>query len=324
VTTSNLAIDTLVYMPHIILLFGVLADMFTYDGVWSIPSLIGIMSIGINYGFRYFWIGLNELGKTAIGAYDKGAGQGVAAVTAAVTGAPTPAAAQPPAKGGAGRRVGGRLPERVYDGCSVQGFESLASEFAPQTLVVTATVFSYYCIDLIMNRGWVSSIAAIGAFTLTYLGQIAIIQTTTNGGCEPPAGAPAVGGISQGLRALFEGVLIGGSSYGIVKTYYPTRLPTATGSPFPRKAVSDLTMGSDGKLRDTDGNAYIVLPDGTAIPDLADRASRLSMGTLLGTGVPASAGCPAGTSSAPIGCAAAASAAAPELPTVAPAAAAVL
>jgi hypothetical protein len=302
-----LAVDTLVYMPHIILLFGVLADMFTYDGVWSIPSLIGILSIFLNFVFQYFWVGINELGNSVAGVLGKGSGNSAAAAvtaaaakTAAATSVPKPPGRTGPAAFTRSQVAGGKFSEQ-YDGCSVQGFESLATEYAPQTLVITATVFSYYCFDLVQNRGWVNSIAAVAAFALTYIGQVAIIATTTATGCTVP-GKPAVGGLSQAVRALFEGMLFGGTSYGIVKTYYPTRLPSSTVSPFPRKAASDLTMGADGKMRDADGYPYIVLPNGQAVPDLGDRQSRAAFGAMagtnLGTGIPATAGCSAATGGA--------------------------
>jgi hypothetical protein len=273
---GGLALDTVVYMPHIILLFGVLADMFTYDGVWSIPSLIGVMSIFVNFVFRYFWIGIDELWKTAGEVADKAKGS-------------IPAAATGGAKGSFGA---------TYDGCSVQGFETFASEYAPQTLVITATVFSYYCFDLVQNRGWVNSIAAVTAFILTYIGQVAIIASTNGGsGCPPPPGRQPYGALSQGIRALTEGLLFGGTSYGIVKTYYPTRLPSSTVSPFPRKTASDLTIGPDGKMRDADGYPYVVLPNGQAVPDFGDKKSRQAFGSMvsnnLGSGQPATKGCPA-------------------------------
>lgn len=284
-SAGGLALDTLVYMPHIILLFGVLADMFTYDGVWSIPSLIGVLSIFVNFVFRYFWVGLDEIWKTAGDVAKKGMSGPTTQATP--SGAPFPVNIGMN-KGGAKGSFG-----TTYDGCSVQGFESLASEYAPQTLVVTATVFSYYCFDLIQNRGWINSIAAVTAFILTYIGQVAIIATTNaGGGCEVPGKTP-YSAISQGIRALAEGMLFGGTSYGIVKTYYPTRLPSSTVSPFPRKTSSDLTMGPDGKMRDSDGFPYVVLPNGQAVPDLSDRASRKAFGSMasknLGTGVPATA-----------------------------------
>lgn len=49
--------DTLTYIPHILLLFGVLADMFTYQGVYSIPSLVGLLSIPLNWVMQFFWTG---------------------------------------------------------------------------------------------------------------------------------------------------------------------------------------------------------------------------------------------------------------------------
>jgi hypothetical protein len=290
---GGLVVDTLVYMPHILLLFGVLADMFTYDGVWSIPSLIGVLSIFVNFAFRYFWVGLNELGTTAIRVGEKGlAASGLRTGSTPATGtgaAATGPDAKPISQPGGARGSYGT----TYDGCSVQGFESLASEYAPQTLVVTATVFSYYCFDLVQNRGWVNSIAAVAMFVLTYLGQVGIIASTNSGkGCEVPGREPH-SVMAQGIRALAEGLLFGGTSYGIVKTYYPTRLPSSTVSPFPRKSASDLTMGADGKMRDSDGFPYVVLPNGQAVPDLGDRASRQAFGSMasknLGTGVPATA-----------------------------------
>ena len=274
-TPGGLLVDTIVYMPHILLLFGVLADMFTYDGVWSIPSLVGIMSIFLNFVFRYFWVGIDELWTATANVASKGMNK-----------PPTP-----PNGGSKGSF------SKDYDGCSVQGFESFASEYAPQTLVVTATVFSSYCFDIVQNRGWINSIAALATFMIVFLGQVAIISTSNEGGCPPPAGRSPQGTISQAVRALSEGILFGGTSYGIVKTYYPTRLPSSTVSPFPRRTGADLTMGPDGKMRDADGFAYVVLPNGQAVPDLSDKNSRMAFGkqaaSSLGSGVPATAGCEA-------------------------------
>lgn len=301
-SAAGLALDTLVYMPHIILLFGVLGDMFTYDGVWSIPSLIGVFSIFVNFIFRYFWIGLDELWATATDVVKKGASGAAGSSSTSSGSGPIPVKSFSPFGnfpevrfGSSRNKTGGAKGSygTTYDGCSVQGFETFASEYAPQTLVVTATVFSYYCFDLVQNRGWINSIAAVTAFILTYIGQVAIIATTNaGGGCEVPGRTPYTA-VSQGIRALTEGVLFGGTSYGIVKTYYPTRLPSSTVSPFPRKTAADLTMGPDGKMRDADGFPYVVLPNGQAVPDLGDKASRQAFGSMasknLGTGVPANA-----------------------------------
>lgn len=275
VSTGGLALDTVMYLPHILLLFGVLADMFTYDGVWSIPSLIGVLSIFINYLFQYFWGGLDELWNTT-SAVVQGKNTGS---TSQGTGSTTSTSGTGNPFTGGGKGDFGK----EYDGCTVQGFGSLATEYAPQSLVVTATVLSYYCFDLVANRGWINSAAAVTFFILAYISQMGALAYLP---CEPNFKV-----LPQGVRALVEGLFVGGSSYGIVQTYYPSRLPSSTVSPFPRKTASDLTPGPDGTLRDSDGFPYVVLPNGQAVPDLSNPQSRQAFGRLaaenLGTGTPA-------------------------------------
>lgn len=258
ISIGSLAVDTVSYIPHILLLFGVLADMFTLEGVWSIPSLVGLLSIFANYAFEYFWKGLDELVRTGKAVIEKGK-------------------AAPPPSGG---RKGGAALFEGYTGCAVQGLEDWNTAYAPQTLVVTATVFSYYCYDLVRNRGWVNSIGAILSFIIVYLGQTAILALNTdNMGCKDKAGA-ALPPVGQSVRALFEGLLFGGVSYAIVQTYSPNRLPSAMISPFPAKNVSDLTPGPDGRMYDENGYPYIVLPNGTAFPDVSDAKSRAAFGEM--------------------------------------------
>jgi hypothetical protein len=267
---SSIVVDTISYMPHILLLFGVLADMFTLDGVWSIPSLIGILSIFANYVFVYFWKGIEELVKTGKAAVDKASGE---------------------KKDGGSRKQNGGADRlfNQYTGCDVQGFGMFSSPYAPQTLVVTATVFSYYCYDLIRNRGWINSIPAILGFFAAYIGEVAVIDfqnpvttdaegNVTGGGC----GGTGNSAIAGGLRAFFEGLMFGGIGYGIVQTYAPSRLPSSTISPFPRKSASDLAPGPDGKMYDADGYPYVVLPNGQAVPDISDAKSRAAFGQLAG------------------------------------------
>ena len=269
-TSSSIVVDTISYIPHILLLFGVLADMFTLDGVWSIPSLIGILAIFANYVFQYFWKGIDELVSTAKNTVAKGMGS---------TGTNE---ATPPPINGAGKRVQKAGADRLfnnYTGCEVQGFKDYNSPYAPQTLVVTATVFSYYCYDLIANRGWINSIPAILAFFAAYIGEVAIIDFQNPGGC----GGAGISTMAGGVRGFFEGLLFGGVGYGIVQTYAPTRLPSSTISPFPRKTVNDLSPGPDGKMYDKDGYPYLVLPNGQAVPDVSDAKARSAFGQLAGS-----------------------------------------
>ena len=303
---SSIVVDTISYMPHILLLFGVLADMFTLDGVWSIPSLIGVLSIFANYVFQYFWKGINELVKT---------GEGIATRAAAGKDSSTASAASPAkdapgfasaaerdaeweasARTGAGKKQkGGDLFLSYKSGCSIQGFEKFGTSYAPQTLVVTATVFSYYCFDLIRNRGWINSIAAILAFFAAYAGEAAVIEFQNDGGCADPQGVKS-STLSGAIKALFEGIMFGGIGYGVVQTYAPTRLPSATISPFPRKTASDLSPGPDGRMYDADGYPYVVLPNGQAVPDVSSASARAAFGQMAasatGTTASMASSCP--------------------------------
>jgi len=300
---SSIIVDTIAYMPHILLLFGVLADMFTLDGVWSIPSLIGVLSIFANYVFQYFWKGINELVKTGEGVVTRAAGSSTTA----------PAATAPPAAPAAGKGIGnekvngmsffrrggkqtgGDLFLSYKSGCSIQGFETFGTSYAPQTLVVTATVFSYYCFDLIRNRGWINSIAAILAFFAAYAGEAAVIEFQNDGGCAGPDGVKT-STLSGAIKALFEGIMFGGIGYGVVQTYAPTRLPSATISPFPRKTASDLSPGPDGRMYDADGYPYVVLPNGQAVPDVSSASARAAFGQMAasatGTTASMASNCP--------------------------------
>lgn len=270
---ASLVSDTITYIPHIMLLFGVLADMFTYEGVYSIPSLVGILSIVFNWIFKYFWKGIEAiLEKSKL-------------IATAEAPLPRPAAVQ---TGGDLTMLGKRF-FQDYDGCNVQGFGSLASEFAPQTLVVTATVFMYYLFDNVSNRGWLNSLVGLLFFGAVYIGQTFVI-----GQCRPPEGGRQFSTTQSSLMALVEGMIMGGLSYATVAAYYPTRLPSSVISPFPRKTRNDLAVGPDGRYVDDKGNPYIILPNGQAYPDLASDEDRKKwadlVGTTLGTGKAATPG----------------------------------
>lgn len=275
---SNIATDTIAYMPHILLLFGVLADMFTYQGVWSIPSLVGLLSIFANYIMQYFWRGLAELFDKANNVASMGSTPKANPQTAEERAAYNMFQSQATQKGGAYAGY------TNYDGCSIQGFKGLSTRYAPQTLVVTATVFCYYIFDLVRNRGWINAAGSITVFAFFYIMQTAVLSMS--GGCGGEGSD-----IVQSLRALFEGIVFGGTGYGVVQTYAPSRLPSAAISPFPTRSKNDLTVGSDGKMYDADGYPYVVLPNGQAVPDFSTQQSRNLFAELagrnLGTGTPA-------------------------------------
>jgi hypothetical protein len=260
--------DTLTYIPHILLLFGILADMFTYQGVYSIPSLVGLLSIPLNWVMKYFWTGIFGLFGQLMGIIRTG-----------------PA---PPVQ-----TAGGTPGEffRDYDGCDVQGFSGLRSPYAPQTLVVTATIFSYYIFDIIQNRGWKNATAAIVLFAVLFGAEAVVVGSCAADDSEPSPGLKA-------LAAFAEGLLFGGVGFATVQSIDPSRLPSSAISPFPKMSRANLKPGTGGALTDSDGNPYVCMPNGQCFPDLSSAESRKAFADIAaksyGTGSPAvPADCPA-------------------------------
>lgn len=268
--------DTITYIPHILILFGVLADMLTYEGVYSIPSLVGLLSIVANWVMKYFWAGVEEFVGKAWEVLQWKLGNGPPpAVPNSRAAAPTVISST----------TGGAMGDffKDYDGCTVQGFAWAKSKYAPQTLVVTATIFSYYMFDLIQNRGWTNAAATITIFLLSYVAQVAVV-----GDCDTDPSAP--GTFAKAVAAFTEGLLFGGSSYAIVQAYAPARLPSASMSPFPRKTVDELKPGANGTMLDENGNPYICLPSGQCMPDLSTMEAKKNFAGMvsesIGTGAP--------------------------------------
>jgi hypothetical protein len=251
---GGLVKDTLVYIPHALLLFGVIADMLTYQGVYSIASLVGLLSLPIHLLFKFIWQGTFDM---------------IEKVMDILTRTPTPPNSRiaiPTVVGGPNSTVGGAARGSFftdYDGCDIQGFGWAHSRFAPQSLVVIATVFSYYVFDLIANRGWQNATATIllGAFFY-------IVQLMLAGDCAAPGEEP-IGTLYKGLLAAVEGMFVGGVSYSVVQAYFPQRLPSTAISPFPKMTPADL---KDGKF-DKDGNPWVCV-NGVCYPDMSTDASR--------------------------------------------------
>lgn len=223
--------DIITFIPHILILFGVLADIFTLQGCYSIPSLIGLLSLPLHKLMEYLWLGvatvLNDVYKLAM-----------------TTPAATPATLV---------RTGGGM--SAWSGCDVYGFEYFHSRYAPQGLVVTSTIFWYYLIDLFMNRNILDSVAAILAFILFF--GLEVIQLKS---CKDFTDSVWI----KAFIALAEGFFIGGTGYAIVQGSAPNRLPSAVLPQGP--SLASLTKNADGSYSDSSGAVYIVGPDGRPIP----------------------------------------------------------
>jgi hypothetical protein len=253
--------DAITFLPHILILFGIFADIFTLQGAYSIPSLIGLLSIPIHYALQFLWTGvaamIGDIMKL-IATVPKG--QAVPATplfSGTNTGANVGSTGRPrtfdeDVKTLLGGMRGGAMSQ--WNGCEVYGFESMKSPYAPQGLVVTATIFWYYLLDLSMNRNPLDTIATALAFPLFFGLQVWLLKS-----CENFGESIAI----KTVIALVEGLIIGGSGFGIVQASVPDRLPSSVLPTVPR--LSSMTKNADGSYTDSDGNQYIIGPDGRPV-----------------------------------------------------------
>jgi hypothetical protein len=255
--------DAITFLPHILILFGILADIFTLRGAYSIPSLVGLLSIAIHYAMQFLWSGVTAmLGDlyTLIMTPSKDVPD-VPDVTALFSGTNTGANVgnirtrtfNEDARSLLGGMRGGAM--SAWNGCEVYGFESLKSPYAPQGLVVTASIFWYYLLDLLMNRNPLDSIATGLAFPLLFGLQVWQLNT-----CENMVGSVAI----KSVIALSEGLIIGGTGYGIVQSSIPERLPSYGLPKTP--LLSSMTKNADGTYTAADGTVYVIGPNGEPVP----------------------------------------------------------
>jgi len=270
--------DAITFLPHILILFGILADIFTLRGAYSIPSLIGLLSIAIHYAMQFLWSGVTTMVGDLYNLIMTPP-KDVPDVTAMFTGSNTGAqVGRPPTVGGA---------MSAWNGCEVYGFESLKSPYAPQGLVVTASIFWYYLLDLLMNRNPLDSIATGLAFPLLFGLQVWQLNS-----CENMVGSVAI----KSVIALSEGFIIGGTGYGIVQSTIPERLPSHGLPKTP--LLSSMTKNADGTYTAADGTVYVIGPNGEPVPQawlnktVKDATTGSSSGGGLGLGPASSTTCP--------------------------------
>lgn len=254
--------DAITFLPHILILFGIFADIFTLQGAYSIPSLVGLLSIPTHYILQFLWSGvaafLGDIYKlvTTVPAGTPGDKSAFSFTNPLFKKRePTAVASAVPVAtdSGAGTGLkGGAM--SAWSGCEIYGFESMKSPYAPQGLVVTATIFWFYLLDLWMNRNGLDSVATALAFPLFFGLQVWQLST-----CENFSESVAV----KSAIALVEGLIIGGTGFGIVQASIPDRLPSSVLPTTPR--LSSMTKNADGSYTDSQGNEYIIGPDGRPI-----------------------------------------------------------
>lgn len=170
------ATQLLRFVPHFLMLFGVLADAFTYEGVYWTGTAIGLIS-------------------TFVGPYISTAvGNLIGAVKTQMA-----------------TTRGGAAGPGEYDGLKMLAMQDMSGTGTPETLIVTASIMSYYIFDLITNLSLVESAGAIVAAAVLYGGQAFAIE----------------GGANKAFASGALGMVIGGAYFGILSASAPGFLPSS-------------------------------------------------------------------------------------------------
>jgi hypothetical protein len=175
-TGPSWAMQLLRFVPHFLMLFGILADAFTYEGVYWTGTAVGLVSTLVAPYITAGAIGL-------VGAINAQLNKG-----------------SPVQKGGLTEYEGFKMLSPAADG-----------SVTPETLVVSASILSYYIFDLVSNLSLLDAAGAITAAAILFLGQAFSIKEGMNKAA-----------LSGGL-----GVLIGGMSYGTISALAPSYLPSS-------------------------------------------------------------------------------------------------
>ena len=215
--TPSWAMVLLRFVPHFLLLFGVLADAFTYEGVYWTGTMVGVLA-------------------TIVAPFLDMVAGGAGAAMAKLRGVKAP---PPP---GTPSALGGLRGGADYEGCSLMSGGIGNKAGVPQTLTVTSSILSYYIFDLALNLSLLDAAGAIAAALVLFGGQVVAISDCV---------------ASPAMAALFGGgygILIGGGAFWVMTTYAPKYLPSTvlaggSGSGGPGRrgfgGFGDLGMSSD-------------------------------------------------------------------------------
>jgi hypothetical protein len=210
--------DLLKLVPHALMLFGIMADAITYNGVYWTSTIVGLSAMPIHGQLEYILNGLVVL-------FEK--------MMAGLSG-PAPAdAAKPPAAAAGGMRGGS-----AFTGCGIMGGAIEKEHRTAQSLVVTASIISYFFMDLWLNRGIINALGVLTLGILLMGGQAMVISECFKG-FDPDKSLTA--GV---LYAMVFGVIIGGSYYSFFQSFYPMYLPS-TVIPL-SNTISDLSISDTG------------------------------------------------------------------------------
>jgi hypothetical protein len=221
--------DLLKLVPHALMLFGIMADAITYNGVYWTSTIVGLTAMPVHGQLEYILNGLGVLfEKMMAGLSGPAPGDKPGAPGFLVTPVNTTARG--------GMRGGNPLPP--FTGCGIMGGAIEKEHRTAQSLVVTASIISYFFMDLWLNRGIINALGVLTLGILLMGGQAMVISDCFKG-FKPEKSLTA--GV---LYAMVFGVIIGGSYYAFFQSFYPMYLPS-TVIPL-SNTISDLSISDTG------------------------------------------------------------------------------
>jgi len=205
---SSWATDLLKLSPHALMLFGLMADAITYDGVYWTSTIVGLSAMPLHPQLEMIVSGLGVVFTRLMSASSE---KPSPTTTINITNS-APAA---PATGGA-RMFGGS----GFRGCTILGGDIPKEHKTAESLVVTASVISYFFLDLWLNRGVINAIGVLVLGIVLMGGQAMSITQCF----KSPEEKSLTAGV---LYAVLFGFIIGGTYYSFFQAFYPVYLPSS-------------------------------------------------------------------------------------------------
>ena len=215
--------DLLKLVPHALMLFGIMADAITYNGVYWTSTIVGLSAMPLHGQLEYIINGLVIL-------FEK--------MMAGISG-PAPSEKTPVnivVNNGGARGGNGAGPLPPFTGCGIMGGTIDPTHRTAQSLVVTASIISYFFMDLWLNRGIINALGVLTLGILLMGGQAMVISD-----CFKPGDKSLTAGV---LYAMVFGVIIGGAYFAFFQSFYPMYLPS-TVIPL-SNTISDLSISDTG------------------------------------------------------------------------------
>jgi hypothetical protein len=189
------------------MLFGLMADAITYDGVYWSSTIVGLSAMPLHSTLESIVGGLGQLFENI----QKGM------LSASGTTKRVTEIKQTETTGGRRMFGGGE-----FNGCTILGGTIAPEHKTAESLVVTTAIVSYFFIDLWLNRGIINGIGILALGIVLMGGQAFAISD-----CFKPPKSGTEKSLTAGvLYAMVFGVIIGGAWFSFFQAFYPMYLPS--------------------------------------------------------------------------------------------------